>query len=534
MQWTWTGLLIRSGLVLLAAEALRRIPRRSDPAYRYRILLAAFALLMLWPVFHAILPAVQFSISPHTDRASVTAETVALAAGGDGPVHKSLNWPVLLWLSGVCLALAPLLIGHVNVIRLVRRARLLDDDGWTNLRDELCTNIGLARAPDLLITAEAIVPLSFGMRRPRIILPGECRQWSAARRHAVLLHEMAHIKRRDIPAQLLASFVTALWWFQPLCWFARWSLRRESERACDAVVLDAGLRASDYASDLLQIAQGLRNVTRWSASATAMARCGDLEGRLCAILEPPAKRTARKLWLGALGVLTAFAISASAISFVPDSRNVSKGVFIMRPAWLSGMFAAASLSAATIGGSVFNPNGGAIVEAKVTLSNADTHESQETATSSEGRFTFEGVPAGEYVLRIERPGFAALFREFNVQADSKVERGLVLTPVAEKGSPATPPLNVDPSIAENNLIRKVQPVYPASARANHVQGQVDLEIVISLDGVPLDIRVLSSPDDALTQSALEAVRQWRYRPTLWNGNPIEIVTKVAVNYTLSH
>lgn len=534
MHSIWAGLLIRSGFVLVAAEGLRRLPRRSDPAYRHRVLVAAFALLMLWPVFQTALPIVHVSIGPRTAADStVTAETVSLIDGREGRLQRSVNWPLSIWLAGACLALAPLLIGHFNALRLLRRARPLDDEHWTNLRDELSTAIGLARRPELVITDAAIVPLSFGMRRPRIVLPRESLEWNASRRRAVLLHELAHINRGDIAAQLLATVVTALWWFQPLCWWARWSLRRESERACDSVVLDAGLRASDYASDLLQIAQGLRNAPRWSASAIAIARHGDLEARLCAILEPRPRRTARKLWLGSVCALTVFALSASAISFVSDSTNDSKGVFIMKPAWLSGIFASATLSAATVTGLVFNPSGGAIADAKATLSNVDTHEAQETATSSEGRFTFEGVAAGEYILRIERSGFTTLFREFNVQDKSKVERALVLTPVAEKQSPGSAPVNVDPEVAENNLIRKVQPIYPANAKSNRIQGRVDLEIVISLEGVPLDIRVLSSPDDELTQSALEAVRQWRYRPTLLNGNPIEVVTKVTVNYTLS-
>jgi TonB family protein len=531
MHSLWAGLLIRSALVLMAAEALRRIPRRTDAAYRHRVLLAGFALLLLWPVFQALLPVVRVSIWPQTgERATVTAETISLLAARETPAPKPLNWPLLVWLSGVSVVLAPVIVGHLKMLRLVRRVRPVDDDRWANLRDELCAAIGLTRLPELLAAPDATVPFTFGVRRPRIVLPSGCLEWSAARSRAVLLHELAHIKRRDIPAQLLASLATALWWFQPLCWLARWNLRRESERACDRVVLDAGLRASDYASDLLAIAQNLRNLPRWPATATAMVRCGDLEGRLCAILEPRAHRTARNLWLGSLCALTVFAVGASAISFVSDSRNVSKGVSIMRPTWLAGIFASATLSAATIGGAVFDHGGAAIADARATLTNADTHAVQETTTASDGKFSFEGVPAGEYVLRIERPGFAALFREFDVQADSRVERALILT----KDTGGAQPVRVDPNIAETNLIRKVQPVYPTGAKANHVQGQVDLEMVISKEGVPTDISVISSPDEELTQSALEAVRQWRYRPTLLNGNPIDVVTKVAVNYTLSH
>ena len=84
------------------------------------------------------------------------------------------------------------------------------------------------------------------------------------------------------------------------------------------------------------------------------------------------------------------------------------------------------------------------------------------------------------------------------------------------------------------MTTKVQPIYPEAAKAARVQGTVKMEATISKDGVPIELRVLSSPSDDLSQSALEAVRQWRYRPTLLNGNPIEIVTDIVVNYTSSH
>ena len=58
-------------------------------------------------------------------------------------------------------------------------------------------------------------------------------------------------------------------------------------------------------------------------------------------------------------------------------------------------------------------------------------------------------------------------------------------------------------------------------------------MVISKEGVPQELRVISAPSDELAQSSLEAVGDWRYRPTLLNGEPVAVVTDVIVNYTLS-
>lgn len=215
----------------------------------------------------------------------------------------------------------------------------------------------------------------------------------------------------------------------------------------------------------------------------------------------------------------------------------------MRRTLFSGFVTAAGLSAATIGGSLFDPSGAAVPNATASIYNPDTALKQETTTSPEGTFSFESLPPGQYILHIEKSGFAALFREFNVQADSKIERGLVLnlapsrTPTAAHPAAAEPTdpqqIRVRGTIAEANLIEKVQPVYPASAKQARLQGTVELEVSISTDGVPVDIRVISSPGDDLTQSALDAVRQWRYKPTLLNGEPVPIVTDVIVHYTLA-
>jgi TonB family protein len=224
----------------------------------------------------------------------------------------------------------------------------------------------------------------------------------------------------------------------------------------------------------------------------------------------------------------------------------------MKRTLFAGLLASAGLTAATIGGSLYDPSGAAVPNAKALLYDPDTNSKFETTTASDGKFAFESLPAGQYILRVQSPGFATLFREFNVKADSKVDRGLTLAmgkaqetvTVAAQGAPASSanpaahlaaqpkPIRVGGNVEQMNLVTKVQPIYPASAKAARIQGQVMLETVISKEGEPLDIRVLASPSDDLTQSSLEAVRQWRYKPTLLNGSPVEIVTDVVVNYTL--
>jgi TonB family protein len=74
--------------------------------------------------------------------------------------------------------------------------------------------------------------------------------------------------------------------------------------------------------------------------------------------------------------------------------------------------------------------------------------------------------------------------------------------------------------------------YPESARKQGIEGPVTLEVTISAEGVPTEVKVVSSPDDSLSKAAIDAVRQWRYRPTLLNGEPIEVLTTVVVDYHL--
>ena len=148
----------------------------------------------------------------------------------------------------------------------------VEDPAWTGLLPPDRAELGVGRPVAMVAGGDRTMPMTWGWRRPVVLLPAGAEAWPEPRRRAVLLHELAHIARRDYPAQLAAEVVRALYWFNPLVWMAARKLRIESEHACDDRVLAAGARASDYAGDLLDIARSLRAVRATAPAGLTMAR----------------------------------------------------------------------------------------------------------------------------------------------------------------------------------------------------------------------------------------------------------------------
>ncbi len=109
------------------------------------------------------------------------------------------------------------------------------------------------------------------------------------------------------------------------------------------------------------------------------------------------------------------------------------------------------------------------------------------------------------------------------------------------GPPPPPPppkaktpqrIRVGGQVEQAKLIYKPSPEYPPLAKMARIQGTVRLEAIISKDGTIQDLKVLSG-HPLLVKSALDAVKQWRYQPTLLNGEPVEVITEIDVNFTLA-
>jgi protein TonB len=107
----------------------------------------------------------------------------------------------------------------------------------------------------------------------------------------------------------------------------------------------------------------------------------------------------------------------------------------------------------------------------------------------------------------------------------------VPTPAASSVPASAQPINVSGNVQATKLTRQVVPVYPAVAKAARVQGTVRFRVIIGTDGQVKSLTTLGGPPP-LAQAAADAVRQWRYQPTLVDGKPVEVSTEIDVAFTL--
>jgi beta-lactamase regulating signal transducer with metallopeptidase domain len=222
----------------------------------------------------------------------------------------NFNWLLsiaLVWILGSVVLACRWAISVTRLSRLIRRSSPLHDPAWLASVEAVAGSLGIRRPITLLESPDSDVPLTTGVFRPKVILPPDYSEWSAARRSAILRHELAHIKRLDALTQTLSQLAAVLYWCNPLLWLTVRTMRAERERACDDQVLAAGTKASDYAHELLDIVSGLRQPE--FAAALAMARRSQLEGRVIALLNPGLRRgpVSRKVAV-AMAVLTLCAV----------------------------------------------------------------------------------------------------------------------------------------------------------------------------------------------------------------------------------
>ena len=188
-----------------------------------------------------------------------------------------IGWLAKGWMAGVLFLIVRLIVGIGAVWRLSARS-----DNFNGSISQVQPDW---KRPVSIRQSKAVtVPMVWGLFRPVILLPADAGEWEPERQRAVLLHELAHIQRQDWLMQTMAQITCAVYWFNPLLWFAARRMRTEMEGACDDHVLNTGYQSTDYAQHLVDIVRNIKKAGTAPSAAVAMARPSKIEGRLRTIL----------------------------------------------------------------------------------------------------------------------------------------------------------------------------------------------------------------------------------------------------------
>lgn len=251
-------------------------------------------------------------------------------------VVSQLPWPLLgrwaaaglllLWCLGTAAALLRLAVHHRRARGLVAASAPILDGRAAQSLAEACRRLG--RDPGGELRESQASPVAFAWpngwlpgnrRRPSaVVLPTSWREWDDERLTIVLVHELAHLVRRDGLALWLGRAAVALWWFHPLVRSLESWARRECEQAADDAVLLSGSRASEYADHLISICRALARP--FPVGVSLMLSDGpELKERLLAILraDQPRQVLSRRIAVGASLTVLAAALLVAGIRFAP-------------------------------------------------------------------------------------------------------------------------------------------------------------------------------------------------------------------------
>ena len=287
---------IKSFVIFAVAGLFAFCLRRKSAAVRGFVWSMAIVGCLIVPLFSLVLPKWELGILPVETPTSIAqsqlspkpVSSIAIAptqsqpnpVKGQSGSLTALQWTdgiAIVWTGAGLFLLIRLIVGigavwHIsacsNNFNSAVKQRLSNWDRRVNVR----------------LSNRITVPMVWGFLRPVILLPVDADQWQTERLRAVLLHELAHIKRWDWTMLIVAQITCTVYWFNPLVWFAAHWMRIEAEQACDDQVLNTGYQSTEYAQLLLDITRNVKIATVTSRAAVAIARSSKIERRLRTVL----------------------------------------------------------------------------------------------------------------------------------------------------------------------------------------------------------------------------------------------------------
>lgn len=579
---------LQVGCLAALATGLATLVRIDSAAVRHTYWRLVLAASVAWPFLQ---PAGRARDAIESSASSSLSVTAALGpAGPVAPAAVPFDWtPVILTILalGVCVRLLRVAAGAISLRRLRGfGAPAVDVPHIDALQQTLGTHA------DVRIVPELEQPATFGVVRPVVLLPGSMRDQPHEIQRALVAHELIHVQRRDWFWVLCEELLLALCWFNPGMWWIVAEVRRSREEAVDELaVLATGSRRTyvkallAFAGDstlspapafahrrhlfrriLLLSTEAAMSSSRIVLSIAAMALVlvtgtwyaaaafplvedavtlqdqgpGPLEQRAKAVSanNPAPKRTdyeapeypAEARTVGASGVV-GLRVTVNEVGLVAEARRTGFTLSFTDPA-VSFSLQNSSPDAfeAFANKAVLRDKDGRVADNKALLRVADAMARSALTAVRNWRYEPPANGPVTFDVRVHFKTDGETSAVQNVGLVGGVVGGLVGKPPASSLN-TEGALRVGGNIKAPTKIRDVRPVYPALAQQARVSGMVIVEARIGTDGSVEAVQVLRSIP-LLDEAAIEAVRQWKFTPTLLNGVPVPVMMTMTVNFTL--
>lgn len=581
-------------LAAWSAQAALLIAVAGGAAWMFRLRLPRMR-LAYWQILLAaclLLPAVEPWRPVADGHIEFALGTVRTATPRHAPA-PSLPWrqALLMVLAAGCAARALwLTAGFVRLRRWRRNSRPFPLapylDRW---------RAALAPAATFLLSASVSGPVTFGIRRPVVVLPTRFLDLAPDLQEAVACHELLHVRRRDWIFTVAEEAIRAALWFHPAVWWLISQVQLAREQTVDREVVARTARRTEYLNALLSLAE--RRASPDLAPAALFLRKRHLKNRVALLMKEITMSRSRLMSFcaascGALlaaGWLAVYAFPLTAAP-VPQQQGQSSLLHSVAP-----QYPQAAREKHIEGDVVLEVHidaDGHVSDAQAVSGPAELrgaaleavlqwHYSPEamnlpatTQVTLAFKLPKEGAAAATPAITPEPPPFTLKSIEVDGLTDPARDKLLQRLPVrvgdtvdadvmksvsaavrafddhlvvyAGRGKGTLeillrseqPPaetskrIRVGGNVQQAKLRSRVMPVYPPEAKKAGIEGTVRLQATLDKEGKVAELQLLGG-EPMLAGAAMDAVRQWQYETTLLNGDPVEVITEINVNFTLA-
>jgi TonB family protein len=521
--------------VLVIGLATARRLRHHAAALRHLVLITTLAAAALAPLVSPVLPTWLNVPALHQHRAATTvmeAPTAPVSAAGTPPSSAEVTptppgrdlttWLVVAWVAGTVVGLLRLARQLWAVSASKRRSSVAHDHPWAARLSDTRARLGLVTEVSLRVAPDDEPVASWGWWRPTLVVPGAAATWDTPQAESVLVHELAHVMRRDWPRFVLMELIRAVYWWHPLVWIGIREARVLAEQACDDVVLRHHAQPTRYADLLIALAR--TTCSPRSPVVTAIAHTSSLERRITAMFDPTVDHAPVALRTRCLVTAPLLALSLL----------------------VAGASARADAANGTLTGTVRPDGGQALADVEVVLTAAG-REDVRVRTDASGAFSLDLAP-GTYRAAVRVPAFKRFEAIVDVKAGERVTRefalalGALTERISVAGEPDTEAVPVElrpnmPLVSQVGVVSippriddKRSPAYPAPLREARVMGVVKAAGRVGPDGHVTDITILESPHPGLSEVVSQYMTTMRYAPTAVQGAPVSTELLVTIDF----